>query len=1128
MGLFRQPLFNPRLIAKRCPTAPTPAQHKQILHDWAQTIRDGSITKKSNKEAAIRSAFIQKVFVGILGYMPFGSGVAQTIAEEHHTGSGSADAALGRFGGGKSEVIAPVELKGADTTNLDAIMPGRHKSPVQQAWEYAADIPGRKFIVLSNMVEIRLYSYAHTRQVYERFDLLALADSDAEYQRFRLLLGAENLLGGQTEKLLAESANTEKEITQQLYSDYKAWRVQLILALAQNNALPLADIITHAQTILDRMLFIAFAEDRELLPAKTIEQAYAQRNPYSPQPTWDNFKGLFRAVDKGNGALGIPAYNGGLFAPDAAIDALTLPDNTCEMFRQLGGYDFQSEVGVAVLGHIFEQSVADLEELREITDLDTFRLKADEAKAARQARGVSGKRKQDGVVYTPDDITAFIVEQALGGYLEQRRNVLLTNYLDGKQPQDEQGNFRYRTPGKEEKARHGKLKLTDSARLTEYLFWHAWRDELQHIKVVDPACGSGAFLIAAFDLLDAEYRNVNEQLQAITGTRDLFDINREILNGNLYGVDLNPESIEITKLSLWLKTAQHGKPLQSLEANLRVGNSLIQGQEFSERAFDWQFAFPDVFSPRPQAGEGQGERVSGFDVVLGNPPYVRMERIKPIKPYLEKHYAVASDRADLYCYFFELGVRLLKAGGRLGYISSSTFFKTGSGEPLRRYLLEKTSLLALVDFGDLQVFEGVTTYPAIIVLEKNRPLPNPLPQAGEGMQNQGSELSPRQIAGEGAGEREIRFLALADKPETSLAEHFRERAQTMPQSQLGNDSWRLEDDTAARLRAKLTQGHPTLKQVYGAPLYGIKTGLNEAFVVDRATRDALIAEDPKSAQLLKPFLEGKDLKKWRIEPQDLYLIYIPKGVLDIEDYPAIKAHLLPFKEKLEKRATKQAWFELQQAQAAYVPAFEAPKIIYGHFSPSALFSFEPNGYYSNDKSYIISNVDNFLLGLLNSKVIWLLIASMCPFVRGGFYEVRVQYIETLPIPAASTEEKAHLATLAQQCQQAAEARRDAQAAFCQRIPDLAPGGKAKLTQKLERWWELDFAAFRAEAKKLFKQDIPLAERNDWESYFNSQRDIVQGFTAQIAQREAALNQAVYALFNLTADEIALVEADTKA
>lgn len=1134
-------LFNARLLAQHTPKDPTPAEHKQLLHAWAQTIRDGSIRQKANKEAAIRSAFIQNFFVKILGYVPFGSHGAQTLREEQHTGAGSADAALGQFSAGQNQVVAPVELKGADTPNLDAIMPGRHKSPVQQAWEYAADTPGRSFIVLSNMLEIRLYSYAHTRQVYERFDILTLADSDAEYQRFRLLLGADNLLSGRTAQLLAQSAAAEQAITQQLYHDYKNWRLDLILSLGQHNALPLSELITHAQTLLDRLLFIAFAEDRGLLPAKTIEHAYRQRDPYNPRPIWDNFQGLFRAIDKGNAHLGIPAYNGGLFRLDTRLDQLTVPDAACDIFKRLGDYDFASEVDVAVLGHIFEQSVADLEELRELPDLAALQQHALAATSA--TRGVSGKRKQHGIVYTPDHITAFIVEQTLGSYLNDQREAVRVGYVDGETFREKAN----KTDRDRAKTR-GIGKLREPARLTELLFWHHWRDTLQNLKIVDPACGSGAFLIAAFDTLKAEYQQIHEQITQISGMADLFDIHVEILSHNLYGVDLNPESIEISKLSLWLKTAQHGKPLQSLENNLRVGNSLITeingGSEFSERAFDWYGAFPDVFA------------AGGFDIVLGNPPYVRMERLKPIKPYLERHYAVASDRADLYCYFFELGVRLLKTGGRLGYISSSTFFKTGSGAALRRYLLEKTQLRSIVDFGDLQVFEGVTTYPAIIVLEKNAAVPRCRADKHSASANAdewqdggcATLIHPTKI------HDLIRFLALTEAP-SSLSEYFQQHAQTMPQSQLGADSWQLQSATAAALRQKLTQGHPTLKQVYGAPCRGVVTGLNEAFVINRATRDALIAQDPRSADLLKPFLEGKDLKKWRIEPQDLYLIYIPKGVLDIADYPAIQAHLQPFKTALEKRATKQQWFELQQAQAAYVPAFEGGKIIYGHFSPSALFSADSKGFYSNDKSYIIPSSDHFLLGILNSRAIWWLIAAMCPFVRGGFYEVRVQYIETLSIPAASAAAQAQLANLAQQCQQAAEARRDCQTAFRHRIGDLCPhplpkgegtkttlpklpsptgesaargaklvGGEGvKLTTKLNHWWGLDFAAFRAEAKKLFKQDIPLAERNDWEAYFNQQRALVQHHSAQIAQLERALNQHVYALFHLTPAEIALIE-----
>jgi type I restriction-modification system DNA methylase subunit len=1077
--LFQPALFNQSLVKKRMPALLTPPAHKKILHDWAAAIRDGSIHKQ--KESSIRGPFIRKFFVELLGYKPFGEGDAQwTVHEEQQTGPGSADAALGQFDAAGRRVVVPVELKGADTPNLDAIMPGRHKSPVQQAWEYANDTKDCQWVLLSNMLEIRLYAISHTRQVFERWDILDLADSDAEYQRFRLILGADNLLGGATAQLLKDSAGADKEITQSLYRDYRQWRQTLIIALAQSNpGLPFPAIIEHAQTILDRVLFVAFAEDRELLPAHTLAQAFDQRNPFSPQPIWENFKGLFRFIDQGNPVLHIPAYNGGLFRADPALDHLILPDDACRMFKALGDYDFASEVGVTVLGHIFEQSIADLEELHQLAGGDALNLDALQEKAA-TSRSVSGKRKEEGVVYTPDGITAFIVEQTLGCYLNDRRETLRAAYLD---PKAASGEVRYRASTAAEKK---SVKVRDAARLAEFLFWHAWREALSEIRVLDPACGSGAFLIAAFDVLDAEYRQVNEQIQAITGNPDLFDINREILNRNLYGVDLNPESIEITKLSLWLKTARYGKPLQSLEANLRVGNSLIADAAWTPRPFDWSAAFPEAIA------------AGGFDVVLGNPPYVRMERLKSVKPYLEKHYAVASDRADLYCYFFELGVRLLKPGGRLGYISSSTFFKTGSGEPLRRYLLANTRLQVLVDFGDLQVFAGVTTYPAIVILERSE---TPDPAAS------------------------IRQLVLKTLPEPSLAAVFGQQAGSLPQARLSAGSWQLEDDARAGLRAKLLAGHPTLKDIYGPPLYGIKTGFNEAFVVDRGKRDELIAADPNSAELLKPFLEGKDLKKWRIEPQDLWLIYIPRGRIAIDEYPAIRDHLLPYKDKLEQRATKQAWFELQQAQENYRSDFDGPKLIYPEISQGPKFNFDSAGKYLSNKIFYLATQDRFLIGLLNSRVGWHFLFGICSPLRGGEWrlELRAQYVETFPVPLAGESLRSEIAAQTQGCLQAAETRRNVQAAFRRRIPDLSPAGSVKLPGKLERWWEIDFAAFRSEVKKAFRQDIPLAERNDWENFLNAERARVRALDDEIARREKAIDRAVYSLFALTAAEIALIE-----
>jgi len=374
-------------------------------------------------------------------------------------------------------------------------------------------------------------------------------------------------------------------------------------------------------------------------------------------------------------------------------------------------------------------------------------------------------------------------------------------------------------------------------------------------------------------------------------------------------------------------------------------------------------------------------------------------------------------------------------------------------------------------------------------------------------------------------------------PTDGLSVAFAQHAQTMPQARLGTGSWQLESDVRGQLRDKLTHGHATLKQVCGSPLSGIKTGLEEAFVIDSTTRDRMITADPRSAVLLKPFFVGKDLKKWRVEPQDLWLILCPKGwtrqqsglsdeaaaqAWMTERYPAVMRWLAPFETAAKKRGDKgEFWWELRAC--VYYDAFEQTKIVYADISLFPKFSLDLNARYLPTTGFAIQSNNVYLLGLLNSKAIWILISQICPSISGGFFRLKSQYIETLPIPAASDSQRSEIATLAEACQHAAEARRDCQAAFRHRIGDLASAGEVKLNTKLQHWWELDFSAFRAEVKKLLKQDIPLAERNDWESYFNSQHDTVQTYTAQIAQHEAALNRAVYVLFNLTPDEIALIE-----
>jgi type I restriction-modification system DNA methylase subunit len=1062
-------LINPRLIQSHLQDTNIPAAHVEILQAWQNSILTRAIF--SQKETALHSHFVQKILIEVLGYQGFG-GDSWTLAQEQKIGAGSVDVALGKFSPTSAKILAPFELKGAKTKDLDAIMPGRHKSPVQQAWEYAMDAPGAAWVLVSNYLEIRLYAVGHGRQAFESWDLAKLTDP-REYARLQWLLSAKQLLSGETAKILARSEQLEKEITNQLYRDYKALREILLHTLtADNPAIPPLALLHHVQTILDRVLFIAFAEDRGLLPDKTIAHAYQHSDPYNPRPVWENFKGLFRAIDKGNVALNIPAYNGGLFQADPVLESLVVSDELCEAFKNLADYDFASEVSVTVLGHIFEQSISDIEDLQ--------------AEARGEESGAVSKRKQHGVVYTPDHITRFIVDFTLGGHL-RAKFAELWDASANKRKKD--GTW---------------IKKGDP----EVQFWRDYQQVLRTTRIVDPACGSGAFLVAAFDYLHDEYTRVNNILADLSGgSYDVFDLDKEILNRNLYGVDLNAESIEITKLSLWLKTAKRGKVLNSLDENIQCGNSLINDPAYTDKPFDWgQFAAAaqaknqDLFATPADN--------NGFDVVLGNPPYVRQELISPVKPYLEQHYQVYNGVVDLYAYFFELGLNILKPGGRLGFISSSTFFKTSSGQNLRAYLTQHSSLDCIVDFKDLQIFEGVTTYPAILILTK----------------------------GKADKDHILRFQELEQLPEQGLLQDFLHHVCSMPQALLTQEGWKLRNGDATLLWLKLTRGYQTLGQICGSPYRGVLTGCNHIFVIDQATRQTLLNQDARANEVIKPFLEGKDLKSWRVEARYLYLIFTRRGI-KISDYPAILEYLSAFQAQLEskpanwparkpwqgRKAGAYQWYEIQDT-IAYHASFHAPKIMYPHFQAKPQFYFDTHGYLSNDKTYILPNTGFYELGLLQSKLYWWLITAMCPYVRGQYYELRVQYMETLPIPNASESQKQSIAKIAENCQTIAEQRYQKQEAVRRRIPDLCPPEReATLNTKLKNWWQLSFAEFRAEIKKIFKQDIPLAERNDWEQWLNSEGAEIEKLSAQLTKLEKELNDKVYALFGLTATEIKLVE-----
>ncbi|HVT56755.1 MAG TPA: TaqI-like C-terminal specificity domain-containing protein, partial [Xanthobacteraceae bacterium] len=315
----------------------------------------------------------------------------------------------------------------------------------------------------------------------------------------------------------------------------------------------------------------------------------------------------------------------------------------------------------------------------------------------------------------------------------------------------------------------------------------------------------------------------------------------------------------------------------------------------------------------------------------------------------------------------------------------------------------------------------------------------------------------------------------------------------------------------------------TLGEVYGAPLYGIKTGLNEAFIVDQQTRDRLVKQDKKSAKLLKPFLRGENIKRWRVEPEGLFLINIPKGKIDIEDFPAIRDWLKPFKKELQERATPQEWFELQQAQLAYQPTFGKPKIVYQDITADNPFALDEQRFYLANTCYFIPSDDKVLLSFLNSRLAWFFFSSITNIARGGYLRLRTEFVQQTPLPDTSKKARSQLVRLAQACTDSASHRLDLQSKVRHRILDLAPPERKKLSRKLEDWWTLDFAAFREEVKRVFKNDIPVKERGEWERYLAKNAAAVKKLDAEIEKAEREIDAIVYRLFDLTPEEISLLE-----
>jgi adenine-specific DNA-methyltransferase len=734
------------------------------------------------------------------------------------------------------------------------------------------------------------------------------------------------------------------------------------------------------QRTLDRLVFLRFLEDKHIEPQNHI--AYFG----DKGSAWQDFIRESRRLD------GI--YNGIVYKEHPILDKPSFkPDDEifsaiCERLAHINSpYDFNA-VPIHILGSIYERFLGKV-----IVTTDK-RARVEEKPAVRKAGGV---------YYTPEYIVRYIVENTVGKLIE------------GKTP-----------------------------------------SQISELRFADIACGSGSFLLGVYDLLlryHTKYYNENPGKAKIGGKgkkeqkadcveRDdglhlSLQKKREILVNNIFGVDIDAQAVEVAQLSLYLKLLQDETPgstrehqmefhealLPTLNKNIVCGNSLVgtdilDGQFFAgdeERKLNpmnFQDAFPHFFKRKP-GGELKDAPVTpldfdfpgmplhgsyskkklknapkaqlppefqgGFDAIVGNPPYVRMEEFKPIKDYLRTRYRSHEERADFYTYFIERGLSLIRTTGLFGMIVSNKFAAAKYGEPLRRTLHQNAEIREITDFAGANVFKGATVRTFILLASRKareqhgRTRYVPVPPSDKFEQIEKGTLLLKDYAG--------------------AVEVF------LDPEQIGATPWQFIPAGDAAFLKRLTDKFPKLSEAYGwKPLFGIKTGLNEAFVIDRETRARIIREDRASAEVIKPFLFGKDVKRYEVHDEGRFVIYLHPEK-NPKDFPSTKRHLENYRSQLSERAATQEWYELQQPAVGLIPLLRKPKIIYPIIAPEPRFSLDSEGFLINDKLFVLPTDSLFLLGVLNSRLAHFFFSSVCARLEGSgdcYYEYRAQFVEKFP------------------------------------------------------------------------------------------------------------------------------------
>lgn len=1042
----------------------------EIARKWHEDLLRGTL--RFDNETSREQQYNADFFKTILGYVEKPAS-PYTFQPKSSTGTGEIpDARVGYFHSVDDidETVAVVELKGA-STSLDS--PQRsyaNRTPVQQAFGYKSLYRHCSFVIVSNFAELRLYNDNQLDfEVWTLADLINPADDYLQFKTFYILLNANNLprLNGAsvTEGLLSDIRVRQEDIGKKFYADYSEARMKLLESLYRRNERVRADLdfgIEKAQKIIDRTVFAAFAEDRGLLPDNTLQRLTnsAKNSPFS---MWSALKGLFEGIDKGSHNLEIPVgYNGGLFARDTDLDDLEIDDSAVSGVVALGGAKFAEDLSVTILGHLFEQSISDLQEIRD-QSTNTPGLVSFSA----------SRRRNDGIYYTPEHVVRHIVDRSLGEYLRDAEQRIWANHKLHSRLKDKSYSERERTA---------------------YL---EYRDFLLNVKVVDPAVGSGAFLVHVLDVLMAE----NLRIAAVLGN-DIFsnaELTAQILRNNIFGVDINEESVEITKLSLWLKTASKGNKLAGLDGNIKCGNSLKPvATRDGDKAFDWNAEFPEIMES------------GGFDVVVGNPPYIKEYTHR--SAFLGLHdNAVYQGKMDLWYMFGDLALSIVKPEtGRIAFIAPNNWITNAGASKFRDRVVNDGRILEYYDFGDYMVFEQAAIQTMVYVMARsddNDKYQFPYNRLTTGRLT--SAAFGRFLEGV-ADPRFERFVASFSKAD-SLGNNLNINEATIDgllDIIKASGPLRLQDD-------EVSTGidvHQDYLNSKGAAVLGNRIPVGSGiFNLSQTEYDALKLNAAERA-LVRPFYTTSQLHRyWAEKDHTAWVIYTDSKYKNsaMDGLPNLKAHLDKFEPVI---TSDNAPYGLHRARAEHF--FQGEKILSLRKCARPTFTYTDFDAYVSQTYFVIQTSRwemRALTALLNSSLVafWLRYRGK---MQGGLFQVDKGPLKTIPllIPSNGTELTNLATTIIEQIQ----ARGKLSTLFQLIIMQEAP----TWTKDNPHWWELSPDEMLESLPMIFA----LNKREELLEVFERYGKAASDSSRAIADAEERVDEIVFGEYGLDQDQIHLV------